>query len=146
MVVEHDRQAGAAFFGSFHLGDHVLEKKEAAVVYPRHTGTEPSREASGFVFGSDMVGDHLPLHTKRRIRQKVVETAVGVLVVVEAVPEPDPRGVLALDEHVSPTRSIGFGVDFLPVHMQAALGIEVAQVFLGYRQHAPGSTSRVASL
>ena len=65
---EHYRQAGTAFFGAFHFGDHVLEKEEASVVDSRYAGTEPSREASGVVFGSDVVGDHLPLHTKRRIR------------------------------------------------------------------------------
>ena len=78
--------------------------------------------AFGFVFGLDVVGDHLPLHPERRVGEQVVETAVGVLVVVEAVTEPDPGRVLTFDQHVSPTRGVGLGVDLLPVHLQGGPG------------------------
>ena len=68
----------------------MLEEQEAAVVDPWGAGAEPPRKAFGFVFGLDVVGDHLPLDSERWVGEQVVEAAVGVLVVVEAVTEPDP--------------------------------------------------------
>ena len=68
----------------------MLEEQEAAVVDPRCAGTEPAGEAFGLVFGFDVVGDHFPLDPERWVGEQVVETAVWVLVVVEAVTEPDP--------------------------------------------------------
>ena len=106
-------------------------------------GAEPSGEAFGLVFGLDVVGDHLPLDPERRVGEEVVEPPAGVLVVVEAVTESDTRCVLALDQHVGPTRGIRLGVEFLPVDVEAALGVEVAQVLLGHRQHPPGATGRI---
>ena len=121
----------------------MLEEQEASVVDPRGAGTEPPGEAFGLVFGSDVVGDHLPLHPERGVGEQVVESAAGVLVVVEAVPEPDPRRVQSFDQHVGPAGGVGLGVEFLAVDVEAALGVEVAQVLLGHRQHPPGPAGRV---
>ena len=121
----------------------MLEEQEAAVVDPWGAGTEPSGEALGLVFGLDMVGDHLPLDPEGRVSQEVVEAAVGVLVVVEAVAEANPGRVLSFDQHVGPAGGVGLGVEFLPVDVQPALGVELAQVVLGHRQHPAGSAGRV---
>ena len=88
----------------------MLEEQEAAVVDAGQAGAEPPGEALGLVLAPDVVGDHLPLDSERGIGQQVVEAAVGVLVIVEAVPEPDPRRVQSLDEHVRPAGGVRLGV------------------------------------
>ena len=58
-----------------HLGDHVLEEEEAAVVDARQPGAEAAGEAELLVLVADLVLDLLPLHPERRIGEQVVEAS-----------------------------------------------------------------------
>ena len=63
-AVEDDGEAAPAFFGRLHLGEHVLEEEEAAVVDPGQPGPEAPGEAPGLVLGAD--GRLRPSSTPRR--------------------------------------------------------------------------------
>ena len=65
------------FFGRLHLGDHVLEEQERAVVDARQAGAEPAAEALVLVLSFGSVLHRLPLHAERRIGQHVVELLPG---------------------------------------------------------------------
>src|SRR6188472_4230887 len=84
-AVEHNRDPRASLLGRPHLREHVLEKKEAAVVDPRQPRSEAAAEAACLVLIADDLLDLLPLHAERRVREHVVERAPRVAVVRERV-------------------------------------------------------------
>jgi hypothetical protein len=59
--------------GRLHLGNHVLEEQEAAVVNPGQTSTEAAGEPLAVVLVADDPLNLLPLHPERRIGEQVVE-------------------------------------------------------------------------
>ena len=58
-------------------------------------------------------------------------------------PRTDVVGVLALDEHVGLADGPGFVVPVLAEELRLGLGVQVADVFLGHREHAAGAAGRV---
>ncbi len=93
---------------------------------------------------ADLVLDLLPLHAERRIGEQVVEALALVVVFGEGVAVGDVRGVLALEHHVRAADRVGLGVQLLAEDLKPRLGVELAQVILGDRQHAAGAARRVA--
>ena len=91
----------------------------------------------------------LPLHAEGRIGQHVVEgDLLAVCVAIEAVlgegvAEDDVVGVLALDQHVGLADRPGFVVPVLAEEERIGVGVEIADVFLRYRQHAAGAAGRI---
>ena len=91
----------------------------------------------------------LPLHAEGRIGEHVVEgalLAVGVAVEAvlgEGVAEDDVVGVLALDEHVRLADGPGLVVPVLAEQLRVGVGVELADVLLGHREHAAGAAGRV---
>ena len=69
--------AASALGGGLHLGDHVLEEQEAAVVDPGQAGAEAPVEARACRASLRIdVFDLLPLHPEGRIGEQVVEVLV----------------------------------------------------------------------
>ena len=93
---------------------------------------------------ADLVLDLLPLDPERRIGEQVVEALALVVVLGEGVAVGDVGGVLALEHHVGAADRVGLGVQLLAEDLEPCLGVEVAQVVLGDRQHAAGAAGRVA--
>ena len=98
--------AAAPFFRAAHLRQHVLEKKQRAVVDARQAGAEAAFIAVVLGFIPDEFFLLFPFHAERRIGQHVIE---GVLLPIgvalkgvfrEGVAETDLVGIFALDEHV----------------------------------------------
>ena len=117
----------------------MLKEEERPVVDAGQTGTETPAEALLFVLFPYFFVDLLPLHTKWRVRQAIVERAVGVSVFGEAVADGDVGGVLAFEHHVGSADRISLFVEFLAEHFEAGSGVEVAQVVLGDREHSSGA-------
>ena len=72
--------------------------------------------------------------------------ALGVAVEAvpgEAVAEDDVVGVLALDQHVGLADGPGLVVPVLAEQVGIGVGVEVADVALGDREHAAGAAGRV---
>ena len=91
----------------------------------------------------DHVGLRLPLDAEWRIGQQVIELLAGQAVLGEAVAELDVLGVLALDHHVGTADGEGLVVVVLAEHLQAGVGIQLAQVLLRHAQHAARAAGRV---
>ncbi len=142
-AIEDDGQPRAAFFGVLHLADHVLKKKEGAVIDARQPRAEPPAEALFFVLPLDEIGFRLPLHAERRIGQHIVELVARKVVIGETVAEGDVLDVLALDHHVRPADGIGLGIVVLAEDFQAGVGVKLADIIFGDGQHAAGSAGRV---
>ena len=91
----------------------------------------------------------LPLNAEGRVGEHVIEgdpAALGIAlerVSREAVAEPDVVGVLALDQHVGFADRPGLVVPVLAEQQRVGLGIQVANVFFRYRQHAAGAAGRI---
>ena len=120
-----------------HVGDHVLQKQERPVVDPRQSRAEPPGETLGVMLIPDGTFDLLPLNPERRIGQQVVEPLTLVAVLGEGVPKLDVRGILALEHHVGSTHCVCLWVQLLAEHLQAASRVQIAQVILRHRKHAP---------
>ena len=143
-AVKHDRQPRAAILGSLHLGDHVLQEQERAVVDPRQPGAEPSVESLGLGLLADLGLDLLPLDPERRIREQVVVPLALVVILGERVAVGDMGGVLALEHHVRAADRVRLRVELLPEHLEARLRVQRPQMVLGDRQHPAGPARRVA--
>ena len=148
-AVEDDGEAAAAVLRGAHLGQHVLEKEERAVVHARRARAEAPAEAKGVALLFDVALLLLPLHAEGRVGEHVIEgpfLAVGgavKAVLGEGVAEDDVIGVLALDEHVGLADGPGFVVPVLAEELRLGVGVEVADVLLGHGQHAAGAAGGV---
>jgi hypothetical protein len=126
----------------------VLQEEQRAVVDARQAGAEATAVAQGLGLVLDVPLLLLPLHAEGRVGQHVVEGALALGVAVEAVPgegvaEDDVVGVLALDQHVSLADGPGLVVPVLAEQVGIGVGVEVADVTLGHREHAAGAAGRV---
>ena len=148
-TVEHDADAAAALIGRAHLVDHVLQKQQCAVVdaWGARTKAAIETELARLVF--DVALLLLPLHTKRRVGQHVIEAALlallvaGVGILGEGVAQGDVVGIFAFDEHVGAADGPGLVVPVLAVQQWVGIAVEVADVFFGHRQHAARATGWV---
>ncbi len=148
-AIEDDADAAAAFAGRAHLGQHVLEKEERAVIHARQPGAEPAfvAELVGFVLDEFLL--LLPGHAEGRIGQHVIEgVAVAFRVAVEGVAaegiaEPDVLRVLALDQHVAFADGPGLVVPILPVEVRVGVFVELLDVVLRDREHAARAARRI---
>ncbi len=147
--VEDDAYAAAAFLGPAHLRKHVLEEKERAVIDARQSRPEASIIAQSVVLLLDEARLLLPLHSKGRVSQHVVEgQLLPVFVAIESVlretvAEHDVVGVLAFDEHVRFTHGPGFVVPVLSEQKRVGFRIQVADIFLRYREHSASAAGGI---
>ena len=141
-AVEDDGEAAAAVLRGAHLGQHVLEEEERAVVHAGRARAEAPAKAEGVALVLDVALLLLPLHAEGRIGEHVVEgpflaiSGAVEAVLGEGVAEDDGVGVLALDEHVGLADGPSFVVPVLAEELGLGIGVEVADVFLGDGQHA----------
>ena len=84
----------------------MLEEQQRAVVDPGKPRAEASLVAESALLKLDVVLLLLPIDAEGRIGEHVVEGVLasvgtaGVAVLPERVPQDDPAGVIALEEHV----------------------------------------------
>ena len=69
--------------------------------------------------------------------------AIGGLAVAERVAKNDVVDWLILDEHVGAADGVSFRVIVLAVKREMGLRIVLADIFLGYGEHAAGAAGRV---
>ena len=99
-AVEDDGDSAAAVFGRTHLGEHVLQEQQRAVVDARRARSEPALITQLVVLVLDVFLLLLPLHAEGRIGEHVIELFFGESVPGERVREDDVVRILTLDEHV----------------------------------------------
>ena len=125
----------------------MLEEEERTVVDARETRRRSGRRNPALVLFTDVILLRLP--TSRRTgdwpacnRISCREKLEG-FTVAEGVAELDFVDLLALDEHVGPADRIGLGVVVLPGDDELGVGVEFAQVFGGFGEHAAGAGCRI---
>ena len=131
----------------FKLGEHVLKEQQRAVVDPRQTGAEASREAYLVVLLLNVLLLSFPVHAEGGIGEEVVEGIAIELVVGKAVAEKDVVTgavvVYLFHKHVRGRRGVGASVVVLPEDEQSRLGVVLAQVVLSLSQHTAGAAGRI---
>ena len=72
-AVEDNADAAAAMFAWLHLGDHVLQKQQGAVIDTRQASAETAGMAKVIVFvGDDFLG-FFPVYAKGRVGEHVIK-------------------------------------------------------------------------
>src|SRR6266545_5468599 len=132
-AVEDDREARSALLHGLHLGDHVLQEQEAAVVDAWQARTEPTSEALGLVLVAHVPLDLLPLHPEWWVGEEVIEDLALEGVVRERVAQRDTGGVLALQHHVRTAHRKCLRIQLLPVDLELGVRVVLAQVVLSDR-------------
>ncbi len=94
-------------------------------------------------FLADFALDLFPFHAKGRIGQAVIEGFPRQAIGGKGVAEDDVPDVLAFDEHVRLADGVGLGIEFLPIHDEARIGIQAGEMFARHAQHAAGAGSRI---
>src|SRR5207249_61009 len=67
------------------LADHMLQKQQRPVIHARQAGAEAAGEAKLFVLPLDLLLLPLPIHSERRVSQKIVESLAIELILGETV-------------------------------------------------------------
>ena len=121
-------------------------RNQRPVAHAREAGAETPVEALGLRLLADLLLDFLPLDAERRIGEHVVEVFAVQAIRRERVPEDDVGDVLPLDEHVRLADGVGLGVQLLPVHDEARLGVVLREMLARDAEHAARAGCRVVEM
>ena len=112
-----------------HFADQVHQEQQRAVGNTRQSRAKATVKTFLRMFVVNLALNLLPVHTKRWVREHVVELIQRQLVVREGVAQLNTADVLTFDQHVGFTDSVGFRVQLLAKGTHDRVRVQFVHIF-----------------